>query len=95
MAPAEVAERTGRALGAVYDRRRTLELPDGRRERWRRQGSRRGRCASGTARRVAMAPGELLTRGTVHLAPALYPTALAMRCLATGRPPVLLAARPA
>jgi hypothetical protein len=34
--PAEVAQRTGRSLGAVYDRRRTLRLPDGRRERWRR-----------------------------------------------------------
>jgi hypothetical protein len=29
--PAEVAKRTGRSLVAVYDRRRTLRLPDGRR----------------------------------------------------------------
>jgi hypothetical protein len=40
-----------------------------------------------------MDAGELLTRGTVDVALALYATALALRCLAAGRRPALEAAR--
>jgi hypothetical protein len=35
---AEVARRTGRGLGTVYNRRRVLKVPDGRAKKGRRPG---------------------------------------------------------
>jgi hypothetical protein len=49
--PVEVAERTGRSLAAVYDRRRVLRLPDGRAERWQRDERRVGAPSTAPSRR--------------------------------------------